>query len=99
MDHAEAGANLVSLTDESIERLAAALSASGRNSVPIDYQIWDAEQVAGYLSTSVSNFLQYLAPHPKFPRPIKIPNTKGQKMKSRWKAMDIITYADDCKDR
>jgi len=82
-----------------IERIASALAARIAPTVPIDYQIWDAEMVAGYLSTSTSNFLQYLAPHPKFPRPIKIPNTKGQKMQSRWKAMDIIVYADACKDR
>lgn len=82
-----------------IERIASALAARIAPVVPIDYQIWDAETVAKYLSTSVSNFLQYLEPHPNFPRPIKIPNTKGQKMQSRWKAMDIIIYADTCKDR
>jgi hypothetical protein len=73
-----------------IERIASALAARIAPVVPIDYQIWNAEQVAGYLSTSTSNFLQYLAPHPAFPRPIKIPNVKGQKILTRCKSMDII---------
>jgi predicted DNA-binding transcriptional regulator AlpA len=82
-----------------IERIASALAARIAPVVPIDYQIWDAEMVAGYLSTSVSNFQQYVAPHPNFPRPIRIPNVKGQKMYPRWMAMEVIRYMDECKER
>ena len=82
-----------------IELLASAVAARIAPAVPIEHQLWTAQQVAGYLDTSVSNFQQYLAPHPKFPRPIRIPNTKGQKMFPRWMAMDVIRYMDECKDR
>ena len=82
-----------------IERIASALAARIAPVVPIEYQMWTALQVAGYLDTSVTNFQQHVAPHPKFPRPIRIPNTKGQKMFPRWMAMDVIRYMDECKDR
>lgn len=82
-----------------IELIASAVASRIAPAVPIEYQLWDAQQVAGYLSTSVSNFQQYVAPHPKFPRPIRIPNVKGQKMYPRWMAMDIIKHMDECKDR
>jgi predicted DNA-binding transcriptional regulator AlpA len=82
-----------------IDQVASALAARLAPVVPIEHQIWDAHQTAAYLGTSVSNFQQYVSPHPSFPRPIRIPNTKGQRMYPRWKAMDIINYADDCKDQ
>lgn len=87
------------MNDNDLANLAALLAKRIKQVVPIEHQLWDPQTVADYLGTSLSNFQSYVAPHPKFPRPIRIPNTKGQRMQPRYLAMDVIQYMDDCKDR
>jgi hypothetical protein len=84
-----------------IERLAEAIAnaISKQNSIPIEYAYWDAEVCAQYLGVAKTYFLNEIKPHPKFPKPSRLPTASGNRTHPRWRAMDVIGYTDLCKVR
>ena len=72
---------------------------AARIQVPIEHRLWDAAEVADYLRVSKWTFQAEYAPHPKFPRPVRVPGVKNNRMQPRWMARDVIEYMDVCKDR
>lgn len=98
----------ISLAQETIERLAAALADLARQSkpvIPIDLDLWGPKECASFFKCSESQFVQYIKTHHKFPRPISVPlakpgkNGKAMRMHDRWKASQVIKYADECQIR
>jgi len=54
----------------------------------MDDRLWDADSVAEFLSTSRRNFLERIAPKPKFPKPFRLPTT-GRRGSPRWAPQEI----------
>ncbi len=60
--------------------------------VRLDQTLWNAAKCAEYLDMSKSAFQTRYAPHPKFPKRIKLPSTTG-KSDPRWIAGEVIDWA------
>lgn len=88
-----------------IETLDAAIAKLQRPLVPIEHELWGTRECADYFKCSDSQFVQYIKTHHEFPRPVSIPLAKNRavgkamRMHDRWKAADVIEYADTCKVR
>ena len=63
--------------------------------LPLESRWLDAEQAAALLGFSYKTFLQSIACLPGFPRALRI-DGKG---KPRWKASEVLTWAEQERDR
>lgn len=84
-----------------IDKLAQALAERiiPKVSVPLESQLWDAGQIASYLGMSKSQVTQRFLPLTDFPRAIRIPTADGHRSNARWKAAEIIEWAERHQDR
>lgn len=60
--------------------------------IPIDYQLWDLDDIAKYLKYSTDYTKRHIITSPNFPPSRDLP-TAGDHTVPRWKAKDIINYA------
>lgn len=72
------------MSDFDIDELAKAIAR--QINVPLEDQLWDAEDCARYFKMSRESFLKYKAPQPSFPKP----HGPGH---PRWFAGEVIRYA------
>ena len=77
-----------------IEQLAAAIAVHTAPVIPINYDLWDSKHVAAYLKMSVHSFQTRYAPMSDFPRAIRLPSISGRQGNPRWKALDVIRWAE-----
>jgi hypothetical protein len=77
-----------------IERLAGEIAARVSPRIPLSVDLWDIETVAAYLKISVSRMRNHYAALPDFPPAIRLPGVKGKYGHPRWKAMDVIRWAE-----
>lgn len=75
-----------------IERIAAAVAA--RVKVPLGVQLWCSEEIAAYLSVSKRQAAEKIVMLPGFPQPIRLPVLKGGRGHPRWKAAEVIEWAE-----
>jgi predicted DNA-binding transcriptional regulator AlpA len=80
------------LEQQLIDRLAQSLASIASNHIPMNQRLWDSNDCAQYLRMEKRTFVQYYAPHPKFPKPIPLDRAEG-KGKMRWKAQSVIDWA------
>jgi len=81
---------------ESVEQLAMAITeqlAVMQNKLPTSIDRWGPDEAAAYLKVSKRQFMERIAVLPDFPKGVRLPSEKGQG-KVRWKAQDIIDWAD-----
>ena len=77
------------MTDDIIEQLAAAVAS---RISPVD-GLWSARTIAQYMD--IGNYRQVLdryAPHPDFPKAIRVPIAGGGRGQPRWKAEEIRAW-------
>ncbi len=74
-----------------IDQLAAAVAARV-NRIPIEIDLWSATEIAEYLKVTSRHVLERFAPHPTFPRAIRLPTCGGGTGQPRWKAVEIIEW-------
>ncbi|TJZ73783.1 helix-turn-helix transcriptional regulator [Chitiniphilus eburneus] len=67
--------------------------------VPPDKALWDAEATAKYLGVSDRQVAERYASLPDFPRPIYLPTATGQRSTRRWKAAEVIKWAESKQER
>ncbi len=84
------------MTDENrlIERLASEIAGRITPRVPLSIDLWDVEIIATYLKVSPRQVAERYACHPDFPRPICLPTSSGSHQIRRWKATEIIAWAE-----
>lgn len=73
-----------------LERLAAALE---RPAVPIEHQLWTADDVAKYLSISERTVAESYSLKRGFPAAITL-NLGASRAVRRWKASEVMAWAD-----
>ncbi|SFI88323.1 hypothetical protein [Nitrosomonas sp. Nm34] len=61
------------------------------NAIPLEKQRWNTDDCARYLKVEKKNFQTHYAPHPDFPKPIKLDRVDG-KGNPLWRAIDIINH-------
>lgn len=84
---------------DTIAALARAIAANLPPQIPIDVALWNAADCAAYLRTSESSFYSRVACLPGFPQPIRLPRPDGRKGHPRWKAREVIEWAERHQER
>lgn len=82
------------LIDALLKRLAATIAAQAAPQIPITVDLWSAKEVAAYLKVTPRHVLERYAIMPGFPAPIRLPSPSGGIGHPRWKAKEIITWAE-----
>ena len=62
--------------------------------VPFEHVLWTVEEVANYFQISPKNIAQRLTSQPSFPRPLVIPRADGGNLHPRWRAKDVVSWAE-----
>lgn len=75
-----------------INRLTQSIASAAVNPIPLDKRLWNADDCAQYLRMAKSTFQTHYAPHPKFPRPIKLDRAEGKSARL-WKAGEVVEWA------
>lgn len=81
-----------------LDKLAEVLAGKVRSPVPIDVALWDATDVAEYLRVGSTHVLTRYAPRPDFPKPIRLPTEGKRQGHPRWRAREIIDWAESYYD-
>ena len=81
-------------TEDLIDQLAAAVAVRVRPWLPLDVDLWSGVEIAGYLKVGPRQVLERYAPLPDFPKAIRLPTGDGGKGQPRWKAMEVIAWAE-----
>lgn len=77
---------------ELIDKLTQSIISLTANPVPIDVRLWSADDCAQYLRMEKKTFQQYYAPHPSFPKPVRLERAGG-KGKLLWNARSVVDWA------
>ena len=62
--------------------------------LPIEIQLWTTDDIASYLKVAQKSVIQRYASLPGFPKRIEIPTAEGRITHPRWKAADVIRWAE-----
>lgn len=81
------------MTDEQFAKLTDALLRL-RTPIPVDVDLWSSDEIAAYLKVSAFQVMNRYAPLPDFPKAIRLPTGTGSKGFPRWKAKDVIAWAE-----
>jgi hypothetical protein len=82
---------------EIIEQLADAIAR--RPVIPASQQLWDADALASYFLVTRRAALERYAVLPSFPRPIRIELADGKTSRPRWKAAEVMAWAERHQER
>lgn len=80
-------------------KLAAAIAEKIGQPLPLDVDLWGADEIARYLKMSKSQVTQRYIPRPDFPRAIRLPTADGHRSHPRWKAQEVIEWASRHQDK
>lgn len=83
---------------ELIERLAMAIAKHIPRQIPLINRLWSIEQVAHYLGLSATYVHNHFPSAPGFPTPIRVCMKKGVKGHPRFKAVEVIRWAEAHRD-
>lgn len=70
-----------------------------RPTIPLDVALWCVADVATYLGVSDAQVRERYACRPDFPRPIRLPVAGSGRGHPRWKASEIIAWAERYQER
>lgn len=78
----------------SIDLLAAAIAGHLTPAIPLEIDLWSGTEIAAYLKVGARQVLERYAPLPDFPKAIRLPTSEGGKGQPRWKASEVIAWAE-----
>lgn len=85
-----------------IEELAKKIADHVRPAVPIEYALWDINEVAAYMHKSPDVVRNRIACLPSFPKPIRTPALRDGKMTRGhpvYKAIEVIRWNEGNRDQ
>ena len=62
--------------------------------LPIEIQLWTKQDIGTYLQIDPNKVVQRYASLPDFPKRIELPTAEGKITHPRWKAADVIRWAE-----
>ena len=80
------------MSDVVSELLAEILSELRGQRVALGHRLWSADDIADYLRVDRRYVLERLAIRPDWPKAVRL--TDGQKAPARWKAAEVIGWAE-----
>lgn len=75
-----------------LDQLARRIAAHSTPKVPLEKTLWSSDECADYLRMAKATFQNTYAPHPKFPRPIRL-DVGERRSRPIWLAIDVINWA------
>lgn len=91
--------NPINLQSVTIEQLAAAIAEHVRPAVPISVALWDADTVGIYLQKTGRQVRERYALMRGFPKAIRLPSGGKEKGHPRWKAEEVIEWAEGFQEK
>lgn len=80
-------------------KLAEAIAEKIGQPLPLDVDLWGVDQIAKYLKMSKSQVSQRYVPQTDFPRAIRLSTSDGHRSHARWKASEVIAWAEQHQDK
>lgn len=77
-----------------IDRISHAIADRIAPAVPIDIALWDSSTIAAYLKLSERVVIERVVAVIGFPQAIRLPTQRGTKGHPRWKASEVIAWAE-----
>jgi hypothetical protein len=87
------------MTVDDISELARKISELANPAIPLKIDLWGAKQIAAYLKVSPRHVLERYTLLPGFPTPIRLPSATGKRGNPRWKACEIISWAESYREK
>lgn len=75
-----------------INALASSIAANMRPALPVSVSFWSKKEIGGCLGLGTTS-IDSLVKRPDFPAPYRFP-TKGNGSQPRWKAKDVLAWAE-----
>ena len=63
-------------------------------SIPVEVDLWSTNELGAYLKVSPNKVVERYAALPDFPKRIVLPTAEGGRSHPRWKALDVISWAE-----
>lgn len=82
------------MTDDLIDRLAAAVAERIRKPIPIQVELWSAAEIAAYLKVSQRQVIERYSKLPDFPPAIRLLSAGRRSGRPRWRASEVIAWAE-----
>lgn len=82
-----------------MDQLAKLLVARLKTAQLLDLTLWTTENIAAYLNCSVRQVTDRHSKLASFPRAIRLPTADGHKSNPRWKAAEVVTWAERHQDK
>jgi hypothetical protein len=82
------------LSDTELDALAAAIAQRLARPVPLDIDLWSAKEVALFLKVGPRQVTERYATIAGFPKAIRLPSVAGVRGVPRWRATDVVAWAD-----
>ena len=81
------------INSELVRELAVELGKQFRASIPVEIDLWSADQVGGYLKCSGRYVLEHYCTLSDFPDKIRLPSRNGGKGHPLFNAREIVAWA------
>lgn len=81
-----------------IDQLADQLLSRINPPIPLSVELWDKSHIGQYLIASSTVIDSYIS-LPGFPQAIRLPNMRGGRSHPRWKAKEVIAWAEKYQER
>jgi len=82
-----------------LDQLAAAIADHTAPRVPLSIEPWSTKEIAACYKVSESHVLQRWASRTDFPKACRLPSDGGRSGRPRWKATEVIAWAERFKDK
>lgn len=82
-----------------VDQLAEAIARRTARRIPLAVDLWGYAEIADYLKVSAPQVADRYAPLPDFPRAIRLPSTGRGRGHPRYKAAEVIKWAEKHQER
>ncbi|MDP3669152.1 MAG: hypothetical protein Q8R69_05630 [Telluria sp.] len=83
-----------------INKLAAAIAAHLRTTIPVSIDLWDIATIAQYLKRNEATVRERMACLPDFPKAIRLPSTTNKgRGQALYRAADVIAWTARYQDK
>lgn len=87
------------MNEAELQQLAVEIAERLPQPIPLSVKLWSAQNIADYLGVSKRQVMERIAPHPKFPAPIRLPSVEATRGNPRWKAIEVIAWTESYQER
>jgi len=82
------------MNNDMIDQLATAIAQHMPTPIPLSVDLWGAKEIAAYIKLSERVVIERVVTVSGFPQAIRLPTQRGTKGHPRWKASEVIAWAE-----